>query len=287
MTDLICYQTLPLWDSTTLPPIWLQPYHTEPGSWAQLKLYKGTLDLALLTERGEVVETLTLNSASQPPRLTPQQWHRVVSFSPDMECQLALYCKPEDYYHKRYQLTPTHSEVLEAAGRIPPGRALDLGCGNGRNVLYLQQQGFSVEGWDRNSDSLNSLQQIINTEELASVQLRQCDLNQVTIEKQYDFILSTVVMMFLQPETIPGLIGQMQQATAPGGHNLIVAAMSTPDYPCPMPFPFTFSRSELLGYYDGWDILKYNENPGALHKTDAQGNRIKLRFATLLARKPA
>ncbi|MGD8164920.1 SAM-dependent methyltransferase TehB [Pantoea sp. FN0307] len=286
MTDLICYQTLPRWNSDTLPPAWQQPYRTEAGSWAQPKLYKGTLDLALLTELGEITETLTLTADSRPPRLGPEQLHRVTGFSPDMECQLALYCKPEDYYHRRYQLTPTHSEVVEAAKIIPPGGVLDLGCGNGRNVLYLHQKGFEVEGWDKNSDSLNGLRQIIATEALEGIRLQQCDLNQVTIEKQYDFLLSTVVMMFLQPETIPGLIAQMQQATTPGGHNLIVAAMSTPDYPCPMPFPFTFSRSELLGYYDGWDILKYNENPGALHKTDAQGNRIKLRFATLLARRP-
>lgn len=204
----------------------------------------------------------------------------------DVDYQTPLHSKPEDYYHRRYQLTPTHSEVVEAAKIIPPGRVLDLGCGNGRNVLYLQQKGFTVEGWDRSSESLTNLQQIIVAEQLEGIRLRQCDLNQVTIEQQYDFLLSTVVMMFLQPETIPGLIAQMQQATTPGGHNLIVAAMSTPDYPCPMPFPFTFSRSELLGYYDGWDILKYNENLGALHKTDAQGNRIKLRFATLLARRP-
>jgi len=32
----------------------------------------------------------------------------------------------------------------------------------------------------------------------------------------------------------------MQQATKSGGHNLIVAAMDTEDYPCYLPFPFTF-----------------------------------------------
>ena len=31
---------------------------------------------------------------------------------------------------------------------IPPGRALDLGCGNGRNAIYLARSGFSVEGVD-------------------------------------------------------------------------------------------------------------------------------------------
>ncbi|MFQ8717260.1 MAG: tellurite methyltransferase, partial [Enterobacter hormaechei] len=32
---------------------------------------------------------------------------------------------------------------------------------------------------------------------------------------------------------------------------------------------------------------KYNEEVGELHRTEANGNRIKLRFATMLARKPA
>ncbi|MEX6300787.1 tellurite resistance methyltransferase TehB, partial [Providencia huaxiensis] len=42
---------------------------------------------------------------------------------------------------------------------------------------------------------------------------------------------------------------------------------------------------ELKHYYQDWEILKYNENPGHLHRTDAQGNRIKLNFATLIAKK--
>uniref|UniRef100_UPI0013DD5DAD DUF1971 domain-containing protein n=1 Tax=Stenotrophomonas maltophilia TaxID=40324 RepID=UPI0013DD5DAD len=73
----------------------------------------------------------------QPPFIAPQQWHRIVSFSDDMTCRLAFYCTPEDYYHKKYELTRTHSEVIEAAARIAPGKALDLGCGGGRNSLYL------------------------------------------------------------------------------------------------------------------------------------------------------
>lgn len=204
----------------------------------------------------------------------------------DLLTEQANSAQPLAYYHQKYQLTLPHSEVVEAASFIPPGRALDLGCGNGRNVLYLQQQGFEVQGWDKNADSLRHLQQIIAAEKLSNISLAQCDLNEVTLDGSWDFILSTVVMMFLQPKSIPLLIGQMQHATAPGGYNLVVAAMDTPDMPCPMPFPFTFSRSELLWYYDDWKIVKYNENPGALHKTDAQGNRIKLRFATLLAQKP-
>ncbi|GDO62722.1 tellurite methyltransferase [Escherichia coli] len=91
--------------------------------------------------------------------------------------------------------------------------------------------------------------------------------------------------MFLEAKTIPGLIVNMQRCTKPGGYNLIVAAMDTADYPCTVGFPFAFKEGELRRYYEGWERVKYNEDVGELHRTDANGNRIKLRFATMLARK--
>ena len=81
-------------------------------------------------------------------------------------------------------------------------------------------------------------------------------------------------MMFLDAKTIPGLIANMQRCTRPGGYNLIVAAMDTDDYPCSVGFPFAFKPGELRNNYEGWTLLKYNEDVGELHRTDASGNRI-------------
>ncbi|WP_423784204.1 tellurite resistance methyltransferase TehB [Ewingella americana] len=191
----------------------------------------------------------------------------------------------QEYFHHKYQLTPTHSEVVAAAELIPAGRALDLGCGVGRNALYLSLKGFDVTAWDKNADSIARVNEIISLEGLANITADIRDLNQLQLAEQYDFIFSTVVLMFLQPESIPSLINNMQTHTLPGGYNLVVAAMDTPDYPCVMPFPFTFKPGELKNYYEDWEIIKYNEDVGQLHKVDRNGERIKLRFATLLAKK--
>jgi tellurite methyltransferase len=191
----------------------------------------------------------------------------------------------QEYFHHKYQLTPTHSEVVAAAELIPAGRALDLGCGVGRNALYLSLKGFDVTAWDKNADSIARVNEIISLEGLANITTDIRDLNQLQLAEQYDFIFSTVVLMFLQPESIPSLINNMQTHTLPGGYNLVVAAMDTPDYPCVMPFPFTFKPGELKNYYEHWEIIKYNEDVGQLHKVDSNGERIKLRFATLLAKK--
>jgi len=56
----------------------------------------------------------------------------------------------ENYFTEKYGLTRTHSEVLAAAALVPPGKTLDLGCGNGRNSLYLAANGYSVTAWDKN-----------------------------------------------------------------------------------------------------------------------------------------
>ena len=193
----------------------------------------------------------------------------------------------ENYFTDKYGMTRTHSEVLYSAGIVKPGKTLDLGCGNGRNSLYLAANGYDVTAWDKNPASIDNIESIKAKEGITNLHTAVKDLNALSFDGEYDFILSTVVMMFLEARTIPGLIDNMQRCTKPGGYNLIVAAMDTPDYPCKVGFPFAFKSGELSEYYAGWERLKYNEDVGELHRTDAEGNRIKLRFATLLARKPA
>ncbi|MBX4755466.1 tellurite resistance methyltransferase TehB [Klebsiella sp. CVUAS 8534.2] len=195
--------------------------------------------------------------------------------------------RDENYFTDKYGMTRTHSEVLHAATLIAPGKALDLGCGNGRNSLYLAANGFNVTAWDKNPASISNLERIRQAEGLENLRTAIKDLNALSFDGEYDFILSTVVMMFLEAKTIPGLIANMQRCTRPGGYNLIVAAMDTDDFPCTVGFPFAFKPEELRNYYAGWALLKYNEDVGELHRTDASGKRIKLRFATMLARKPA
>lgn len=191
----------------------------------------------------------------------------------------------EDYFAEKYQLTLPHSELRAAMPYLSVGKALDIGCGRGRNSFYLNSHGFDVTAWDNNPASLTELQQIIAQENLSGIRTEQIDLNQHRFNGGYQLVMSTVVMMFLQPETIGQLIADMQASTTKEGFNLIVSAMDTADAPCPLDFPFTFKSGELSHYYRNWHILKYNEHFGELHKRDANGDRIRMRFATLLAQK--
>ena len=289
MQELICYKELPVWTAQTIPQGFKNKHNTKAGTWAKLKIYQGELRFAFLDEAGVVQSEHIFSAEQQPPFIEPQAWHKIVSTSDDLECQLQFYCTPQDYFYKKYQLSPTHSEILAATPYLQGGRALDVGCGQGRNALYLSrlgQQGFEVDAWDVNPNSLQKLQQIIDAEGIQNIYVQQRDLNaDPSIIGRYDFICCTVVMMFLQVPTVKPLIAQMQQATEVKGFNLIVCAMDTPDIPVQPDFPFAFKTGELSALYEGWNIVKYNEDVGELHRVDAEGNRIKQHFATLWAQR--
>ena len=286
MQQLICYKELPVWTQQSIPQGFKNQHNTKAGTWAKLTVFKGELHFAMLDESGAVQSEHVFSPEQQPPFIEPQAWHKIVSASDDVQCQLRFYCLPQDYFTKKYQLSPTHSEILAATPYLQGGRALDVGCGQGRNALYLSQHGFEVDAWDVNENSLQKLRQIIQSEQIDNIHVQQRDLNaDESITGRYDFICCTVVMMFLEAQTVKPLIARMQQATHVNGFNLIVCAMDTPDIPAQPDFPFAFKQGELSALYEGWNIVKYNENVGELHRVDAQGNRIKQHFATLLAQR--
>lgn len=182
--------------------------------------------------------------------------------------------------NSRYGLNPAHSEVVKACETVAPGKVLDMGCSNGRNALYLSQLGFDVTAVDNNPNAIAMLQQIVAEEGIANINAQVYDINQAALDDNFDFIACTVTLMFLDPARIDAVLADMQAHTLPSGYNLIVCAMSTADYPCPMPFSFTFDEGELRDAYQGWELLKYNEDLGTMH------NGARLKFATMLARKP-
>lgn len=282
--QLICYKRMPVWTKDSLPQMFQEKHNTKVGTWGKLTVLKGALKFYVLTEEGNIVSEHIFTPENPAPLVEPQVWHKVEALSEDMECYLEFHCKKEDYFAKKYNMTATHSEVKAAANILSPCKVLDLGCGQGRNSLFLSLLGYDVSAWDHNENSLAFLNETKIKENLP-IQTALYDINSANIQENYDFILSTVVFMFLNRESVPNIIANMQEHTNIGGYNLIVAAMDTADVPCPMPFSFTFKENELRGYYADWELIKYNEEMGELHKTDEQGNRIKMKFVTMLAKK--
>lgn len=186
MEKLVAYKRMPLWNKQTMPEAVQQKHNTKVGTWGKITVLKGALKFIELTEEGEVLAEHLFEAGADNPMAQPQAWHRVEAATDDVEWYLEFYCKPEDYFAKKYNTNPVHSEVLEAMQTVKQGKALDLGCGQGRNSLFLAQQDFDVTAVDQNGLALEILQSIVEQEDL-DMPVGLYDINSASIEQEYGF----------------------------------------------------------------------------------------------------
>ena len=283
--ELFCYKQMPVWTADEIPEALLSKHNTAAGTWGCLNVLQGRLNFNEVDEAGNITATHELTPESGDWIIHPQAWHFIAPQTQDTEIQLSFYCEAADYFNKKYGMSATHSAVRAAEGIVPIGKVLDMGCGQGRNALYLGLKGFDVTAVDNNPHAVQNVEELARIEEL-NVRAFEYDLNAANIQEKFDYMVATVVFMFLMPRYVPDVIANMKEHTNPGGYNLIVSAMDTEDFPCPMPFPFKFGEGELREYYKDWELVEYKEELGSMHAKDEFGNPIQFKFVTMLAKKP-
>ena len=115
---------------------------------------------------------------------------------------------------------PNRFLVSEAASLLP-GRALDLACGEGRNAVWLAEQGWQVTGIDFSDVAIRKAERLAEARRVA-VAWEQADLLGYRPER-HGFDL--VILFYLQlPETSRApILRAAGEAVASGGTLVLVA----------------------------------------------------------------
>lgn len=103
---------------------------------------------------------------------------------------------------------------------ITPGRALDLGCGPGRNALYLDSAGFQVDAVDLSPAALDWAQER-SREAGAGIRFHRGDafsLAGTELKGDYDLIYDSGCFHHLPPHRRISHLALLDQLLAPGGH---------------------------------------------------------------------
>ncbi|GGI77789.1 SAM-dependent methyltransferase TehB [Legionella impletisoli] len=292
--DLICYnQTDIAHDQDNL--FFLDKHSTNEGTWGLFQLTGGEIEFIFVDGEGHELSRHYLNPIEAPVFIPPAAWHKIQPISEAFYGNLEFYCKPHRYFSKKHRLNEVHSDLLYVYQSYlqdqGPLDILDIGCGVGRNALFLALQGHSVHGIDINESSLRQLMHIAHQEKLSNMTTSLHDLNQPMMlnDRTYDWIISTVSLQFLQSTRIPSLLSELQQATRPQGVHFLVFPIESENFTLPSSFTFMPESEELLHFYQdqGWAILEYKETVGRLHRLDEFGRPIQGIFGHLLAQKPA
>ncbi len=115
--------------------------------------------------------------------------------------------------------------LVREVGDLPPGRAVDLACGEGRNAIWLAERGWTTTGVDFSHVGLEKARQFA-TRRGASVEWVEADLTEWKPEPgAYDLVLLAYVQ--LPPAMRSQLHRKAFTAVAPGGRLLVIAHDST------------------------------------------------------------
>jgi len=118
-----------------------------------------------------------------------------------------------------FSAEPT-SILVELVTGLPPGRALDLGAGEGRNTLWLAQQGWRVTAVDFSRAGLAKAQHRARESGL-DISCVHADLREHRPSSQaFDLVL--IAFVHPLPDTRPTIFARAAEAVAPGGHLLVV-----------------------------------------------------------------
>ncbi len=163
-------------------------------------------------------------------------------------------------------------ELVGLVGLLPTGaKTLDIGCGEGRNALYLAEQGFNVMAIDISAAGIQKLKHFADRKGL-SVTAKVQDMKQYVFTNKYDLIIAHGSLHLIEREHWASLIQKMKANTNAGGYNVVVAftnAIPPPDDLKDFHVGL-FREGELFAFYNDWRIVQkrsyilHDEHPGGI-----------------------
>ena len=147
---------------------------------------------------------------------------------------------------------------------------LDVGCGEGKNPIFLAQNGFkNVEAFDLSQAGIEKLLKIAKSNNL-KINAWAEDLTEFTFQKSYDVIISYGTLHFVQKEKWAKFISDAKRNTNIGGLNIFqIFTNKVPASKDIAPFVKGLAdEGELESFYLDWEMIKSNthvfkdEHPG-------------------------
>jgi tellurite methyltransferase len=169
----------------------------------------------------------------------------------------------EDFYWGKEpsSMAPRVLEAVKPGSSYRP-RLIDIGCGEGRDIVYFTRHGFKVVGLDLSPVGLEKARQYA-AEAGVEIETIHADITDYELEDLYDVVFSTGTLQFLPVEKRQRRFENFKSHTSPDGANVIGVLVDKPFLP---PAPDAdpgekqlFTSGELLSYYWDWEIIYFVE----------------------------
>jgi SAM-dependent methyltransferase len=149
--------------------------------------------------------------------------------------------EPADFWEQRYASSDrvwsgrANQALVDVTGTLTPGRALDLGCGEGGDAVWLAQHGWDVTGIDISPSAISRARAAADALGLTAgpapdrIRFVVGDLESVTDAERYDLVYACFLQspVALSREQI---LRRAAEQVGPGGRLLIVSHAAPPPW---------------------------------------------------------
>lgn len=170
------------------------------------------------------------------------------------------YYEGEEYY---WGLEP--GSFLDELIRLSPPskekKVLDIGCGEGKDAVYMAQQGYDVSAFDLTE---NGIRKTLALADRRNVHIHAYvdDINTFSSEDQFDIIYSTGTVQYLFEENKKAFFEKIEKITKPNGIVYINVFVEKSFLELPPDWDIEekmWKSGELFTYFADWKIERIDE----------------------------
>ncbi len=171
--------------------------------------------------------------------------------------------KSEEYY---WGLKPNDMcfDIMRLRPPVKPYRVLDVGCGEGKDAVFLAKNGYIVTAFDITQSGLDKAGALADKSGV-HLDLFRADIKEYRPTEEFDIIYSSGVFCYLPEGIRKEFIGSLKEHTAVGGLNAVNVFVEkpfikqSPDRELSESYHKGWLSGELYTYYSDWNFHRSDE----------------------------
>jgi tellurite methyltransferase len=170
-----------------------------------------------------------------------------------------VYSKDEFYWGREpNQLCKRAVELVTSENK---GKIIDLGCGEGKDIIHFARNGFDTVGVDVSQPGLQKAQKWADQEGL-TIKTVQANLNELNLTEMFDIVYSSGTLTYLSPSLREEKFKNYKEHTNIGGLNVFNVFVEKPFIETAPDWgtdEYFYRSGDLLNYYWDWEIISFEE----------------------------
>lgn len=163
----------------------------------------------------------------------------------------------QEYY---WGITPNRLcyEIMKLMPPIKPYKVLDIGCGEGKDAVFLAKNGYQVTAFDLAESGLKKAGELA-MRNMVEVDFFRANINEFVLKDTYDIIFSSGVFHYLAEEKRKTFVEMLKAHTSKPGLNVINVFVQKPFIDVAPDLEESEKKikkhwhtGELDGYYHDW-----------------------------------